>query len=50
MTTVDYAQVFERQIRPRRHRFRNAMALTVWGGLFLLRPRLARDIWRERRG
>ena len=50
MTTIDYANVFERQIRPRRRRFRNAMALTVWGGLFLLRPELAREIWIERRG
>ena len=50
MTAVDYANVFETRIRPRRRRLRNALALTVWGGLFLLRPELARSIWNERRG
>lgn len=50
MTTVDYANVFETHVRPRRRRLRNALALTVWGGLFLLRPELARSIWRDRRG
>ncbi|MDB5444350.1 MAG: hypothetical protein JWP73_2726 [Phenylobacterium sp.] len=47
--TYDYATVFEHEIRPRR-RARRAAALVVWSGLFLLRPGLARSIWRERRG
>jgi hypothetical protein len=47
--TCDYATVFEYEIRPRR-RARRAAALLVWSGLFLVRPGLARSIWRERRG
>jgi hypothetical protein len=47
MTTLDYAHLFETEIRPRRRR--RAAALALWTGLFLLRPRLALDIWRERR-
>ena len=46
MTTLDYAQVFETDIRPRRRR--RALALCVWTGLLLVRPRLAVEIWRER--
>jgi hypothetical protein len=50
MTIVsDYANVFELEHRLRR-RGRRAMALAVWAGLFLVRPGLARAIWRERRG
>ena len=47
MTTLDYAQVFETEIRPRRRR--RALALAIWTGLFLIRPRLALSIWRELR-
>jgi hypothetical protein len=49
MTAIDYANVFELEIRPRRRAHR-AAALIVWGGLFLVRPGLARSIWKERRG
>ena len=49
MTTIDYARVFELEVRPRR-RARRAAALALWTGLFLVRPGLARAIWRERRG
>ena len=48
--TCDYATLYEVEFRPRRRRLRNALALTVWGSLFLVRPRLAREIWKERRG
>jgi hypothetical protein len=51
--TYDYASLFELEIRPRRRAqaciFGRAAAVLVWGGLFLVRPRLARAIWRERR-
>lgn len=46
MTTLDYARLFETEIRPRRRR--RAIALALWTGLFLVRPRLALDIWRAR--
>lgn len=46
MTTLDYAQVYETQFRPGR-RLRRAVARIVWFGLFLVRPALARSIWRE---
>ena len=49
MTTVDYATVFETEVRPRR-RARRVAAVALWTGLFLVRPRLARAIWREARG
>ena len=49
MTAVDYASFYEIQVRPRR-RLRRAAALVVWSGLFLVRPKLALAIWRERRG
>jgi len=50
MPAIDYANLYEVEYRPRgRQRLRNALALTVWGGLFLMRPRLALEIWRERR-
>ncbi len=45
--TLDYAQVFETEFRPRR-RLRRALARAVLAGLFLIRPRLALAIWRER--
>ena len=48
--TADYASYYEVQIRPRRRRQRYVGVLTVWAGLFLLRPELALAIWRERRG
>jgi hypothetical protein len=47
MTTLDYAQIFETEFRPRR-RVRRALARVLWAGLFLVRPRLALDIWRDR--
>ena len=47
MTTLDYAQVFENEYRPSR-RIRRAVARVVWGGLFIVRPRLAIQILRER--
>lgn len=44
---LDYAEVFETEFRPRRRLLR-AVALVAWAGLFLIRPRLAIAIWRER--
>jgi hypothetical protein len=44
----DYATLFELEIRPRRRATRLA-ALGLWAGLFLVRPKLALAIWRERR-
>jgi hypothetical protein len=49
---ADYAEVFETEIRPRRQparRARRAAAYALWCGLFLVRPRLALEILRERR-
>ncbi|WP_374470102.1 hypothetical protein [Phenylobacterium sp.] len=49
MTVVaDYAALYELEIRPRRRLVR-ALAHLVWAGLFLVRPKLALEIWRERR-
>ena len=49
MTVVaDYAALYELEIRPRR-RVKRALAHVVWAGLFLVRPNLALEIWRERR-
>lgn len=45
---LDYAQLYETEIRPRR-RLKRAVALVVWAGLFVVRPKLALSIWRERR-
>jgi hypothetical protein len=45
---ADYAQVYETEIRPRRQGVRYLGVLCVWAGLFLVRPRLALSIWRER--
>jgi len=47
VTTLDYAQVFENEYRPSR-RIRRAVARVVWAGLFVVRPRLAIQILRER--
>jgi hypothetical protein len=47
VTTLDYAQVFENEYRPSR-RIRRAVARVVWAGLFVVRPRLALEILRER--
>jgi hypothetical protein len=44
--TLDYAAVYEAEFRPR-HR-RRALALAVWTGLLILRPRTALAIWRAR--
>jgi hypothetical protein len=46
---ADYANLYETQIRPRRRGLRYLGVLLVWGALFLVRPRLAVAIWRERR-
>ena len=43
---LDYAKLFETEFRPRR-RFRRALARVMWAGLFLVRPRLALDMWRR---
>ena len=45
---ADYAQMSDTQIRPRRRGLKRAAVLAVWLGLFLVRPRLALAIWRER--
>ena len=44
---ADYANLYETRIRPRRRGLRYLGVLLVWGGLFLVRPRLALAIWRE---
>ena len=46
---ADYANLYETEIRPRRRRLRHLGVLAVWSLLFLVRPRLALAIWRERR-
>ena len=46
--TADYANLYELEFRPRR-RARRALVLAVWAALFLVRPKLAMAIWRERR-
>lgn len=48
MTSLDYAAVYETQIRPSR-RLRRAAARLVLAGLFVVRPRLALSILAERR-
>jgi hypothetical protein len=45
---ADYATLYEAEIRPRRRGMRYIWVLTVWAALFLVRPRLALTIWRER--
>jgi hypothetical protein len=44
---LDYAELFETEFRPSR-RVRRALARVLWAGLFLVRPRLALEILRER--
>ena len=45
---ADYANLYETQFRPRRRGLRYLGVLAVWSALFLVRPRLALTIWRER--
>jgi len=45
---ADYANIYETEYRPRRRGFHYLWVLTVWATLFLVRPRLALRIWRER--
>ncbi len=46
---ADYANLYETVIRPRRRGgLRYAGVLVVWAAVFLMRPRLALAIWRER--
>ena len=46
---ADYANLYETEIRPRRQNgVRYLAVLCVWAALFLVRPRLALAIWRER--
>ncbi len=47
---ADYANLYETEIRPRRRRLRQLGVLAVWLLLFLVQPRLALEIWRERQG
>ena len=47
MTTLDYAQLFETRYRPAR-RLRRTVARALWLALFVVRPRLALAIWRDR--
>jgi hypothetical protein len=50
---ADYAELFETEVRPRRrpaNRIRQAFAYGLWAVLFLIRPQLALQILRERRG
>jgi hypothetical protein len=53
MTTLDYAEIFEREFRPRCRlsiRLRYVAVLVVWAAVFLVRPNLALTLWQERRG
>ena len=45
---ADYATLYETRIRGRRRNLRYMWVLAVWLALFLVRPRLALAIWRER--
>ena len=47
MTTLDYAHVFETEFRFKR-RLRRLVARVLWTLLFLIRPRLALQIWSDR--
>jgi hypothetical protein len=50
---ADYAEVFETEIRPRRrarNRARRLAAYALWAALLIIRPQLALEILRERRG
>ncbi|WP_165842929.1 hypothetical protein [Phenylobacterium deserti] len=47
----DFAPAFELEVRRRRTlggRARRMLALLVWAGLFVIQPKLALEIWRER--
>lgn len=46
---ADYAHLYETEIRTRRRRLRYLSVLIVWSALFLVRPALALQIWRESR-
>jgi hypothetical protein len=46
---ADYATLYETEFRLRRRGLRYIWVLAVWSLLFLVRPRLAMTIWRERR-
>lgn len=49
MTVIaDYARLYETEIRPRHRGLKRLAVLAVWAGLFLVRPRLALDIWLEK--
>jgi len=49
MTVIaDYAHLYETEIRPRRRGLRRLGVLAVWLAVFVVRPRLALSIWRER--
>lgn len=51
IAVADYAEIYEREFRPQaalKRRVRRAAALAVWAGLFLVRPKLALQIWGER--
>ena len=49
MTVIaDYAQLYESEIRPRRKGVKYLGVLIVWGLFFLVRPRQALAIWREK--
>ncbi len=47
---ADYANLYETQIRPRGQKRgpRYLCVLLVWSALFVVRPRLALAIWREK--
>lgn len=47
MTTLDYANIFETEYRPRR-RLRRTLAQVLWAGLLVVRPRLALTILAHR--
>jgi len=47
VTTLDYAALYENEYRPAR-RIRRAVARVIWAGLFVVRPRVALEILRER--
>ena len=48
MTTLDYAQVYEREYRPAR-RLKRLAARLLWVGLLAVRPQLALQVLAERR-
>jgi hypothetical protein len=45
---ADYATLYETEFRIRRRGLRYFAVLAVWVALFIVRPRLALTIWRER--